>query len=261
MARKRHQKSRSKLRREIEFLNEVHINNAKAMEEGPIKKKWTLHDLGSIRALTPAQEDIFHAWHNGNHVCAYGTAGTGKTFLAMYLAFQEILDRRFDANHIIIVRSNVATREVGHLPGTLEEKMALFEAPYRDICAELFDRSSTYDDMKASGLITFMPTSFVRGLTWNNAVIIVEEGQNLNFHEINSIMTRVGHNTRVIFTGDVPQSDLPHNGKDKSGMKQLLDVVKNIKDFEEVKFTKHDIVRSDFVKSWIVATEGMVAAA
>ena len=124
MARKR-QKSQSKLREQIAFLNEVNINNTKAMEEGPIRKKWTIHDLGSIKALTPAQEDLFHAWHNGKHICAYGTAGTGKTFLAMYLAFQEVLDKRYPADHIIIVRSNVATRNVGHLPGDIDEKMSV----------------------------------------------------------------------------------------------------------------------------------------
>lgn len=260
MARKRSRKSQSKLKEQIAFLNEVNINNTKAMEEGPIKKKWTTHDLGNIRALTPAQEDLFHAWFNGKHICAHGTAGTGKTFLALYLAFREVLDNRYPADHIIIVRSNVSTREVGHLPGTLDEKMSEYERPYRDILGELFDRFSTYDDMKAAGLVTFMSTSFVRGLTWNNAVVIVEEGQNLNFHEINSIMTRVGQDTRVIFTGDVPQSDLGTTGKDKTGMIHMLDVIQHMDHFASVKFTTHDIVRSEFVKSWILATEGMVAA-
>jgi len=253
--RTRNRKTQSKLREQVEFLNEININNTKAMEEGPIKKKWSIHDLGRIKPLTPTQEDMFHAFYNGNDICAHGTAGTGKTFLAMYLAFQEILDDRYEANHIIIVRSNVATREVGHLPGTLDEKMSEYEAPYREICAELFDRPSTYNDMKAAGLITFMPTSFIRGLTWNNAVVIVEEGQNMNFHEIDSVMTRVGRNSRVIFTGDIPQADLPHTGRDRSGMKLLLDVMKDLKDFAEVRFTRTDIVRGEFVKRWITATE------
>ena len=260
MARRRERKMQSRRNADIAFLNQININNTKAMEEGPIKKKWTLHDLGNIRALTPTQEDLFHAWYNDKHLCASGTAGTGKTFLAMYLAFQTILDNRCNSDHIIIVRSNVSTREVGHLPGTIDEKMSLYEAPYRDICAELFGKSSTYDDMKFAGLITFMPTSFIRGLTWNNGIVIIEEGQNLNFHEINSIMTRVGHNTRVIFTGDVPQSDLAHTGKDKSGMQHYVDVVKNMDAFAVLRFTPQDIVRSEFVKSWIMATEQLVAA-
>ena len=256
MARKsRQRKTQSKLRDDIKFLNEININNTRAMEEGPIKKKWSLHDLKTIRPLTSTQEEMFHAFYNGNDICAHGTAGTGKTFLALTLAFQEILDKRTEANHIIIVRSNVATRDVGHLPGTLDEKMSEYEKPYQEICAELFGKPSTYRDMKEAGLVSFMPTSFIRGLTWNNAVVIVEEGQNMNFHEIDSVMTRVGHDSRVIYTGDVPQADLPHVGRDKSGMQILLDVLHDLPDFEDIKFTKHDIVRGDFCKRWIVATE------
>lgn len=255
-------KKADRLREEIDFLTYVNNNNIRAMEEGPIKKKWTLHDLKEVRPLTPNQTDMFHAWYNGSHLIAHGSAGTGKTFLALYLAFQEVLDRRYEPNHIIIVRSNVATRDVGHLPGTLDEKMSEYERPYRDICADLFERRTTYDDMKNAGLVSFMPTSFVRGLTWNKAVVIVEEAQNLNFeHEINSIMTRVGYDTRVIVTGDFVQSDLPHNGKDKSGIKQLLHVAKDVRGFTEIKFTQHDIVRSEFVKSWIIATEQVLALA
>ena len=261
MAKRRKGKAQSKLKEQVIFLNEANIRNTKAREEGPIKKRWTTYDMMGIKALTPAQEDMFHAWYNDKNILAHGTAGTGKSFIALYLAFQEVLDKRYPAKQIIIVRSNVATREVGHLPGTLDEKMSEYERPYRDMCAELFDRTSTYDDMKEAGLITFMPTSFVRGLTWNNAIVIVEEIQNLNFHEIDSVVTRVGHDTKLILTGDIPQADLPHNGRDKSGMKQLLEVINNVKDFEEVRFTRHDIVRSEFVKSWILATEGLVAYA
>lgn len=254
-------KTKSRIRENIEFLNNININNTRAMEDGPIKKKWTLHDLGMVKPLTPTQEDMFHMWFNNKHICAYGTAGTGKSFVALYLAFRDVLDQRFESDHIIIVRSNVSTREVGHLPGTLEEKMIEYERPYHDICSELFGRVSTYEDMKRSGLITFMPTSFIRGLTWNNAIVIVEEGQNLNFHEINSIMTRIGINTRVIFTGDKPQSDLPFTGKDKSGIGQFIDVINKMPQFEIVQFTKHDIVRSEFVRNWIEAVEIITAAA
>lgn len=253
--RKRQCKTQSRLRKQVDFLNEVNVNNTRAMEEGPIKKKWSRHDLAIVKPLTPTQDDMFHAFYNGNDICAHGTAGTGKTFLALYLAFQDILDPRTDTDHIIIVRSNVATRDVGHLPGTLDDKMSEYEAPYREICAELFGKRATYTDMKAAGIISFMPTSFIRGLTWNNAVVIVEEGQNMNFHEIDSVMTRVGNYSRVIYTGDVPQADLPHVGRDKSGMQVLLDVLPDLGNFEGIKFTKHDIVRGDFCKRWITATE------
>lgn len=257
--RKRQGKTQSKLRGHIDFLNDININNTRAMEEGPIKKKWSLYDLKTIKPLTPTQEDMFHAFYSGADICAHGTAGTGKTFLALDLAFQEVLDGRNEANHIIIVRSNVATRDVGHLPGTLDEKMSEYEAPYREICAELFGKPSTYRDMKDAGLISFMPTSFIRGLTWNNAVVIVEEGQNMTFHEIDSVMTRVGYGSRVIYTGDVPQADLPHVGRDKSGMAILLSVLKDLENFEGIRFTRHDIVRGDFCKRWITATEHLAS--
>jgi len=257
MARKtrKRSKTQSKLQGQVQFLNEINVNNTRAMEEGPIKKKWSIHDLKRVTPLTPTQEDMFHAFYNGFNICAHGTAGTGKTFLALTLAFQEILDQRSEANHIIIVRSNVATRDVGHLPGTLDEKMSEYEAPYREICAELFGKPSTYKDMKDAGLITFMPTSFIRGLTWNNAIVIVEEGQNMTFHEIDSVMTRMGQESRVIYTGDVPQADLPHVGRDKSGMALLLDVMNDLPHFEGIRFTRHDIVRGEFCKQWITATE------
>lgn len=257
---KRRRKAQSKAKETISFLNEMNINNTKAMEEGPIKKKWHIHDLNVMNPLTPNQEDMFHAFYNGSHICAQGSAGTGKTFLALYLAFQEILDHKFPARQIIIVRSNVPSRDIGFLPGTEEEKMSVYELPYHDICEELFGKSSTYDDMKKAGLIKFMSTSHVRGLTWDDSVVIVEECQNLNFHEIDSIMTRTGRRTRLIVTGDVPQADLPHNGKDQSGMRHFLEVIRDIDDFVNIRFTEHDIVRSDFVKSWIIASQNLNAA-
>lgn len=259
MKRKTH-KAQSRQQEQITFLNNVNINNTRAIEEGPIKKKWSEHDLKCIKPLTPAQEDMFHAFFNGKHICAHGTAGTGKTFLALYLAFREVLDKRCYSDHIIIVRSNVSTRKMGHLPGKVDEKMAEFEVGYRTMCAELFGRFTTYDDMKSVGLITFISTSFIRSLTWNNAVVIVEEGQNLNFHEINSIMTRIGKNTTVIVTGDKTQTDLTDKNEIR-GISLFLEIIKEMKHFETIQFNKHDIVRSEFVKSWIIATEQITQAA
>ena len=251
----RRKKAQSKANAKISFLNEMNINNTRAMEEGPIKKKWTKFDIKTIKPLTPAQEEMFHSFFNGNHICAHGSAGTGKTFIALYLAFLEILDKRFDPDHIIIVRSNVATRDVGHLPGDLEEKMSEFELPYIDMCEELFDHVTTYEHMKNLGLIKFMPTSFIRGLTWNNAVVIIDEIENLNWHEIDSVMTRIGINTRIIAVGDVAQADLPMTGKDRSGIIPFLDVIRDINSFDKIHFGREDIVRSEFVKSWIIASE------
>jgi phosphate starvation-inducible protein PhoH len=247
--------SRSKRNNEIEFLKEALWANGHAAEEGPKKKSWSTKDLKNIRPKTVAQEEMFQAWFSGKHLCASGSAGTGKTFLAFYLALNELFTQR--TRRIIIVRSAVATRDLGFLPGTLEEKTAQYELPYHDILWELIGRSSTYQDMKDAGLIEFMTTSFVRGLTWDNAIVIIDEGQNMTFHEINSIMTRIGENTRIILTGDIRQTDLTESKKHlgTEGMSQALRVFENMDSFASVHFTKYDIVRSEFVKSWIVACE------
>jgi len=249
-----HHKAQSKLREQVQFLSEMNHHNTLAMEEGPIKKKWSIHDLKHIMPLTEMQEEMFHAFYNGNDICAHGSAGTGKTFLALYLALAELLEKR-DQHRIIIVRSAVSTRDIGHLPGTIEEKMSEYERPYREIVAELIGRSSTYDDMKQAGLIEFMSTSYVRGLTWDNAIVIVDEAENMTFHEIDSVMTRLGKNSRVIVTGDIPQTDLVKRSNDATGLPRAVKVIKNMKSFVEILFTRHDIVRGEFVKAWITAAE------
>lgn len=241
---------------EIDKLTRALEANGSAQREGPKRKKWTEHDIQAIKPMTATQEEMFHAWYNGFNICASGSAGTGKTFLALYLALQSILERG-EQNRIIIVRSIVPTREVGFLPGNLEEKVEQYEIPYQDICHELVGRPSTYNDMKDAGVIEFIPTSFVRGLTWDNAVIIVDEAQNMSFHEIDSVITRIGQNTRVIVTGDTRQTDLieTKKGGPGSGMKILINVVKKMKEFSSMEFTVHDIVRSELVKAWIMATQ------
>lgn len=246
-------KRRNGRQAEIETLSLALVQNGRAMEEGNKKKHWTKHDIKTIQPLTPMQENMFHAWYNNKHICAHGSAGTGKTFLSLYLAINEILEKK--QNRIIIVRSAVPTREIGFLPGTVGEKTAQYEIPYHDIMWELVGRKSTYQAMKDAGLIEFMITSFIRGLTWDNAIVIVDESQNMSFHEIDSVMTRIGKNSRIIFTGDIKQSDLDGKKNGISGMRDALKVFNNMKEFESIEFTKYDIVRSDFVKSWITASE------
>jgi len=246
-------KRRTGRQAEIETLSLALVRNGRAMEEGNKRKHWSQHDIKSIQPLTPTQEEMFHAWYNDKHICASGSAGTGKTFLALYLAINEVIEKQ--QKKIIIVRSAVPTREVGYLPGTLEEKTALYELPYHDIMWELIGRPSTYQDMKEAGIIEFMTTSFIRGLTWDNAIVIVDEGENMTFHEIDSIMTRIGENSRIIFTGDMKQTDLDGKKNGTSGMQQALKVFDNMENFTSLQFSKYDIVRSEFVKSWIIATE------
>lgn len=230
-------------------------NNNKAILEGPQKKHWSKHDIKSIRPLTENQQAMFQAYFQGSNVCAHGSAGTGKTYLALYLAMCDVLDGNRDQTHLMIVRSAVPTREVGFLPGTLEEKVSLYENPYRDLFADLFHRFSTYDDMKEAGLVRFVTTHSIRGLTWDNAVVVVDEGQNMTWHELDSVMTRVGSNTRVVFTGDFSQTDLNKNPRDKSGIERFIHVASAMKEFASIQFTVDDIIRSDFVKSWIIAAE------
>ncbi len=249
---KQKQRRNSRRDRDFQFLEEALYNNGAAQLDGRRKKTWSTHDLKTIKALKPAQEDMFHAWHNNPHICAYGTAGTGKTFLALYMALNEVFNASTPQDHIIIVRSVVPTREVGFLPGTLEEKVSVYEQPYRDVCSELVGRCSTYDDMKEAGVIQFVPTSYIRGLTWDNAIVIVDEGQNMSFHEIDSVITRLGDNSRLIFTGDLKQSDLRPT---ETGMGKFLKISEGMSCFGRVQFNRHDIVRGSLVKSWIIASE------
>ena len=239
-----------------EYTEYCNQQNQKAMSEGPTKKRWTKHDLkATVETKRPVQREFLQAYFQGDHICAFGSAGTGKTYLATYLAINDCIDPDKKHERVIFVRSAVATRDVGHLPGTLEEKTALYEAPYKDIMTELFGRDKTYDDMKERGLIEFMPTSFIRGQTWNDAVILIDEMQNMTFHEISSIMTRVGKNSRIIATGDLRQTDLNKSKHDQTGMDQFLKIAARMEEFTLIEFTRDDIVRSEFAKSWIIATE------
>lgn len=227
-----------------------------AQSEGPQrKKKWSKHDIKAIQPLTQNQKNMFVQYFQGDQLCAYGTAGTGKSFLACYLGISDVVDPSKDQQKLIIVRSAVQARDVGFMPGTLEEKNAYYEAPYEDILTELFGRKSTYPDMKEAGLITFLTTSFIRGVTWDDAVIVIDEAQNMTWEEINTVMTRVGQNSRVIICGDVKQNDLTKRASDVSGMVRLLRTIPRVRGFSEIEFTRDDIVRSEFVKSWIIATE------
>lgn len=198
---------------------------------------------------------MFQAFFQGQNICAYGTAGTGKSYVGIWLALNEILREDAQQNRIIIIRSAVATRDQGFLPGTIEEKEAPFEQPYKDIFADIVGKGTAYDDMKAAGIIEFKTTSNVRGITWNNAIVLIDEIQNCNAGEINSVMTRIGKKSRVVAMGDISQNDLTKHKSDKTGMAWMLNVVERMREFDMIQFQKHDIVRSEFVKSWITACE------
>jgi phosphate starvation-inducible protein PhoH len=248
-------KAVSKIKQEIEFLQKGLSNNGKAIDEGPRKKKWSVHDLRSIKPLTPAQEDLFKAFFAGNHICAYGSAGTGKSYCALWLALNEIVREDCKQNRIIIVRSIVPTRAIGFLPGTEEEKMEVYERPYVDIVGDILGKTNAYEDLKKAGYIEFVTTSFIRGCTWNDAIVILDEGENCNIHEINSIMGRIGKNTRVMVLGDSAQTDLLTRKDDIDGLPTFLKIIERMPESEKIKFLQNDIIRSKFCKSWICAYE------
>lgn len=210
-------------------------------------------DLKDIEPLTHNQAKTFNLWEEGQNLLLVGTAGTGKSFLSAYLGMKSILESK-DQNKLVIVRSVVPTRDMGFLPGSNKEKSKVYEAPYYSIFSELFGRSDAYDYLKNKNLVEFMTTSFVRGITINDSVILVDELQNMTPSELHSIMTRIGKNCRVIFAGDIKQNDL-NTKREQSGFKDFFKVIDKMRDFGIVEFMRDDIVRSELVKSYIIARE------
>ena len=199
--------------------------------------------LKEIEPLTKSQLAVFES---NKHLMLHGCAGTGKTFISLYLALDDIQKEEHD--RIVLVRSAVPTREMGFLPGTEDEKSKVYENPYVNIMQELFSRGDNpYGQLKQKGVISFLTTSYIRGTTFNDSVIIVDECQNMTFHELDSIITRVGRNCRIIFCGDFFQADLRNNG-----LNDFMKIIKAMAEFDFIEFGINDIVRSDFVKSYLV---------
>jgi len=180
-------------------------------------------------------------------------AGTGKTFCALYKALEEVLDKSNPFDKIIIVRSAVQSREIGHLPGDVEEKMEIYQQPYRQICHTLFDRKDAWDRLEEQGHIQFISTSFIRGMSFDDAIIIVDEMQNMNYEEIDTVMTRVGYRSKIIWCGDYRQTDLNRKKTDMSGILKFFDIAMHMGAFTKIEFTPDDIVRSSLVKDYIMA--------
>jgi len=215
-----------------------------------------LDTMDTISPATPHQQEAWNAWRDGDHLALTGTAGTGKTFLGIYFALEEIMDKSSPYETLHIIRSVVPTREIGYLPGSVEEKLNAYTGPYRAATAELFNDERAYDKLVHNNYITFESTSYIRGITYNNSIVLVDEMQNLNFHELDSVITRVGQGTKIIFCGDYYQSDFKQD-KDKSGVNQFLSILENMKHFSHIQFGWEDIVRSDFVRDYIMTKEWM----
>jgi len=222
------------------------------------KKPINSNHLKEIEPKTDTQTSVFDAYDEGKNLFLYGHAGTGKTFIAMYLALREILSGTSSYEKLYLVRSLVPTREIGFLPGDHDDKSNLYQIPYKNMVEHMFKMpddpsyDALYDNLRQQETISFWSTSFLRGTTLNNAIIIVDECQNLNFHELDSIITRIGTNCKIIFAGDIKQTDLVKSNE-KNGIHDFMSILEVMEEFSMFEFGLDDIVRSGLVRSYLIS--------
>ena len=222
------------------------------------KKPINTDKMVEIQPLTKNQEKFFDAYEKGKNIFAYGCAGTGKTFVALYLALRDVLNEITPYEKVYVVRSLVSTREIGFLPGDHEDKSFLYQIPYKNMVKYMFEMPDDkafeflYTNLKTQDTISFWSTSFIRGTTFDDAIIIVDEFSNLNFHELDSIITRIGNNCRIIFSGDAAQSDLIKSN-DRTGILDFMRIVQSMPSFDCIEFGIDDIVRSGLVREYLIA--------
>ena len=231
-----------------------------SMSTKQLKRKKPINTdiMVDIKPLTKNQEKFFESYKKGKNIFSYGAAGTGKTFIALYLALRDVLNQMTPYEKVYIVRSLVSTREIGFLPGDHEDKSFLYQIPYKNMVKYMFEMSDDtefemlYGALKAQETIGFWSTSFIRGTTMDNAIILVDEMQNLNFHELDSIITRVGENTKIIFCGDAAQTDLVKTNE-RNGILDFKKIILSmVDDFESIEFDIDDIVRSGLVRKYLL---------
>ena len=210
--------------------------------------------LKHIEPLTENQRLTFEKYHDGKNLLLHGIAGTGKSFLSIYLSLQSILSDGSRYKKLVIDRSVVPTRDMGFLPGNNKEKTKVYEAPYLAIFSELFERGDAYEYLKSKNLVDFVSTSFIRGITINDAIIVVDEVANMTLHELDSVITRVGKNCKILFCGDFRQSDFTKE-HERNGLVDFMRILNRMKSFEHIDFTEQDIVRSAMVKEYIIAKD------
>ena len=221
------------------------------------QKEITYSQLNEIKPVTDSQKVVFDSWKQGLNQFLFGCAGTGKTFVSLYLALSEVLKNETPYDKVVMVRSLIPTREIGFLPGDEEDKAALYQVPYSNMMQFMFEQpneqafESLYNRIKAQGSFYFLSTSFLRGLTFDNSIIIVDECQNLNFHELDTIITRVGQDSKIFFCGDFSQSDLTKM-HERNGLMDFLQILQEMEEFNCVEFNIGDIVRSGFVRNYLI---------
>ena len=221
------------------------------------QKEITYNQLNTIKPVTDSQKLVFDTWKKGQNQFLFGCAGTGKTFVSLYLALSEVLRNETPYDKVIMVRSLIPTREIGFLPGDEEDKAALYQVPYSNMMQFMFEQpneqafESLYNRIKAQGSYYFLSTSFLRGLTFDNSIIIVDECQNLNFHELDTIITRVGQDSKIVFCGDFSQTDLTRTNE-RNGLMDFLQILQEMEEFNCVEFNIGDIVRSGFVRNYLI---------
>jgi len=238
----------------IEEIDELYPYRIKKQTKRKRQRQQAGLVLEDIRPLTETQRIVFEEYNQEQNLFLHGCAGTGKSFLALFLAIRDILQKRDSKKQIIIVRSAVATRDPGFLPGNLKEKTKVLERPYQSLCSGMFNRGDAYDILSAKHLIQFVPTSYLRGETWDDTIVIVDECQNMTFQELNTIITRIGENSRIVFCGDLKQDDLTSRRyNEESGLEQFRKIVEKMKSFSTVEFSICDVVRSGLVREYLEA--------
>lgn len=220
--------------------------------------KLKLENLKTFSPLTENQKKFFDAYRQGDYfMMLSGSAGTGKSFISIYRALEEVMDKGNPFGTLVIVRSAVQTRDVGFTPGSLEDKMSLYEEPYVQICSTLFGRKDAYQRLKEQGYVEFVSTTALRGCSFDNSIVLFDEFQNANFHELDTVITRIGHQSKILLCGDYSQTDLIKKTSDTSGLPDFLRVASLMPEFTRINFTPDDIVRSSLVKNWIIAKENL----
>ncbi len=229
---------------------------SKKADSAPKTASISTPKMPPVTPLTRTQTVFFDTYDKYQVISLTGCPGTGKTFLALYKALEQQRVQSKDYTHIKVIRSSVSGRDIGFMPGNAKEKMSVFEAPYIGLINDLYDCGTAYESLKAKHIVEFTSTSFLRGMTFNDCIVIVDEAQNCSYQELYTILTRVGKNCKVIITGDINQDDLTNpRYKETSGYREILKILDKISSCKKITFGIDDIVRSGFVRDFIIASQ------